>query len=802
MIYTLEEVKKKTLEYFSGDDLATNVWIDKYCLKNASGELLEDSPDMMHKRLALEFARIEQKYPNPISYDEIYSLLSTWTIIPGGSILYGCGNNYSISSLGNCFVIGGENDSIGGIFTTGQEQAQLMKRRAGVGHDLSHLRFKGSTITNAAKSSTGVETWEELYSFITRKIAQDGRRGALMLTLDIEHDDAPYFIESKADTTKITGANISVKISDLYMKAVNEGSNFLKWQKLVHQAWKTAEPGVLFWDKVISESPADCYNGFKSVSTNPCGEIPLCPYDSCRLLSINLTKYVVNPFTKEAYFDWERFKHDVYIAQRLMDDVVDLEEEKINVILNKIESDPEPEDIRLIEKNLWLKIRKKLLEGRRTGLSGIGLADTLAMLNRSYSGSIDFTESIYKDLAVSAYRSSIDMAKERGAFPIWDYEKEKDNPFLSRIEKFIDGTTIRDSYSVDDYSFAMGFTGRRNIALLTIPPSGTISLLAGISSGVEPVYQLGYKRRRKVNDSHPNKSFQDKTGDWWEEYAVLHPKFKEWLVTTNHYNSAVSWDTLAKTISPFANSTAYELNPMDRVKMQGRIQKWIDHSISSTINLPETATEQDVANIYMEAWKQGCKGITIYRDKCRDGVLISNDTKEDTTFKTNNAPKRPKVLLGDLYTPSIHGKDYVVVIGLYEGKPYEVFAFINTYNLKGNYSCNLIKCGRGKYDVDIKDVMLIEDITSDMSQIEESTTRLVSTSLRHGANIKFLVEQLLKARGNGFQDFSKIIARKLKKYIKDKEAVTGVTCENCGSSDIIYKDGCQECSSCGSSKCS
>jgi len=569
---------------------------------------------------------------------------------------------------------------------------------------------------------------------------------------------------------------------------ISEDSSRL-WNKLVHQAWKTAEPGLLFWDTIIRESPADCYEGFKSTSTNPCGEIPLCPYDSCRLLSINLTKFVVYPFTNKAVINYGHLEDVTYKAQRLMDDVVDLEEEKINIILNKIESDPEPDEIKLIEKNLWVKIRKKLLEGRRTGLSGIGLADTLAMLNISYSGGIDIAELVYKNLAISAYKSSIDMAEERGAFPIWNMDKECNNPFILRVLK------------ESGYMEAYAIFGRRNIALLTIPPSGTISLLAGISSGIEPVYQLAYKRRRKVEANHPNKSFQDKTGDWWEEYVVLHPKFREWLVLTGQYSSGTSWDTLAKTISPFANSTAYELNPLDRVKLQGRIQKWVDHSISSTVNLPKETTEQQVSELYIEAWKQGCKGITIYRDGCRDGVLISNESQKETKFVTNDAPKRPKVLLADLYTPSIHNKDYIVVIGLYDDKPYEVFAFKNTYNLKGNYSCNIIKRTRGKYDVDIKDVILIEDITSDMSQIEESTTRLVSTSLRHGASIEFLVEQLLKARGNGFQDFSKVIARKLKRYIKDETVVTGVTCENCGSTNIIYKDGCQECASCGSSKC-
>lgn len=803
MTYTLEEVKKKTLEYFGGDDLSTNVWIDKYCLKNLNGEFMENSPLMMYKRLADEFSRIEEKYPNPINYNEIRRLLEEQIILPGGSLLFGIGNNYSISSLGNCFVIGNNSDSYGGICQTDQEQAQLMKRRAGVGHDISHLRPANSKVTNAAGTSTGAPSFMHRFSNTTREVAQNGRRGALMLTMDIKHPDIEEFITSKDDLTKVTGANISVKVNDKFMRGASQDlgdRNMIMWRKLIHQAWKSAEPGVLFWDTITRESPADCYENFKSISTNPCGEIPLCTYDSCRLLSINLTKFVDNPFTKEASFNWERFKHVVYIAQKLMDDVVDLEEEKINAILKKIENDPEEDYIKLVEKQLWLKIKTKLLDGRRTGLSGIGLADALAMCNISYGSNLGITtaESIYKQLAISAYKSSIDMAKERGAFLLWNLPAEDENPFINRI---IDN--IEHSYKGDYLNY-----GRRNIALLTIPPSGTISLLAKISSGIEPVYQLTYKRRRKVNPEHPNISFVDKNGDCWEEYIVLHPKFEEWnkikAKELGIDTSQEEWEALVEHVfnNPYYKSTAYELNPIDRVKMQAAIQKWVDHSISSTINLPKEATKEDVSNIYIEAWKQGCKGITVYRDGSRDGVLTAVDDKPDITFKTNNAPKRPKVLLGDLYTPTVHGKDYIVVVGLYDGKPYEVFACKNNWNIKGHYSCNIIKKARGKYDVDVKDVMLIEDITSDMSQIEESTTRLVSTSLRHGASIEFLVEQLLKARGNGFQDFSKVIARKLKHYIKDETIVTGATCDNCGSSNLVYEGGCSTCKDCGSSKCS
>lgn len=817
MTYTLEEVKKKTLKYFGGDELSTNVWIDKYCLRNLNGEFMENSPLMMYERLAEEFSRIEEKYPNPISYEEIHKLLEEQIVLPGGSLLFGIGNNYSISSLGNCFVIGNESDSYGGICTTDQEQAQLMKRRAGVGHDISHLRPTNSKVTNAAGTSTGASSFMHRYSNTTREVAQNGRRGALMLTMDINHPDIEDFITAKDDLTKVTGANISVKIDDIFMSHVEKGDKLgysmyygidkplliypnKIWGKLIHQAWKSAEPGVLFWDTVVNESPADCYasNLFSSTSTNPCGEIPLCPYDSCRLLSINLTKFVWHPFTPEASFDWDEFERVAYIAQKLMDDVVDLEEEKINKILEKVENDPEPEDIKLIEKNLWIKIRTKLLEGRRTGLSGIGLADTLAMLNISYSGGIDMAESIYKNLAISAYKSSIDMAKDRGAFPIWDYEKEKNNSFINRIfDEF--------EKNIDIYGDIKPLYGRRNIALLTIPPSGTISLLAGISSGIEPVYQLSYKRRRKVDKGHPNVSFTDKNGDCWEEYNVLHPKFEEWLTqwrsskNVSNYNSRVLEEYSKE--SPWYGSTAYELNPIDRVKIQGAIQKWVDHSISSTINLPQSATEEDVSNIYLTAWKEGLKGITIYKEGSRDGVLISNNTKEDTAFKTNNAPKRPKVLTGEVFTPTAKGHDYIVIVGLYDNKPYEVFACKNEWNIKGNYQCSVIKKSKGKYDIDIKDVIYIEDITSDMTQIEEDKTRLISVSLRHGADIKFLVEQLNKAKGNGFQAFSKVIARTLKKYIKDDEEVTGEVCPECGSK-LKYVDGCVSCASdCGYSKC-
>jgi len=584
-MYKKEDVQKAASDYFNGDNLAANVWIDKYALRDKEGKLLELTPDDMYVRLTKEFSRIEQKYPNPLSYEEIYNLLKDNIILPGGSLLYGIGNDYSYSTLGNCFVIGSKSDSYGGICQTDEEQVQLMKRRGGVGHDLSHLRSKGSPTTNSAKTSSGIVPFMERYSNSTREVAQDGRRGALMLTLDVNHPEIENFVTAKNDLTKVTGANISVKVDDNFMNIAAHRDSYSLifpehklWDKLIHQAWKTAEPGVLFWDTIKRESISSCYGpDWQEVSTNPCGEIPLPSYDSCRLLSVNLTKVVTNPFTKDATIDWDKLAEYTYKAQRLMDDVIDLEDEKIKRILIKINEDPEPDEIKRTERILWQKIQTKLLNGRRTGLSAIGLGDMLAMLSLPYGedSSINLVDEVYKQFAVNAYKSSIDMAKERGAFPIWDYELEKDNPFINRIF---------DSFEDAHYRGVSLVFGRRNIAILTIPPSGTISLLAGISSGIEPVYQLSYKRRRKVDENHPNKSFQDKNGDWWEEYLVLHSKFKEWyeVVYGNEYDIEVTYfnyDRLIKE-SPYYGSTAYELNPLDRVKMQGAIQKWVDHSIN------------------------------------------------------------------------------------------------------------------------------------------------------------------------------------------------------------------------------
>jgi ribonucleoside-diphosphate reductase alpha chain len=811
-MFSYEDVRKNTLEYFSGDELATNVFITKYCLRDSSGNFLELTPDDMHKRLAKEFARIESNYPNLISYETIYNLLKNFKyIIPGGSILYGLGNNYSFSSLGNCFVIGNTADSWGGISTTDEEQAQLMKRRAGVGHDLSHLRPKGSHVTNAAITSSGIVPFMEKYSNTTRTVAQDGRRGALMLSLDINHPESDSFITAKDDLTKVTGANISVKVNDKFMHTllanpkpvslVDNIKNYNIWNKLIHQAWKTAEPGVLFWDKIKSESIPSCYGAdWQEVGTNPCGEIPLCPYDSCRLLSVNLFSYVEKPFTEKAWFNWDKFIEHSYIAQKLMDDIIDLENEKIEKLLKKIDSDPEDEATKATEKNLWLKIQKKLLDGRRTGLSAIGLGDMLAALNIKYDSedSLNFAEEVYKQFAISAYRSSTDMAKDRGAFPIYDFKKEMGNPFINRV-------IWKEKLGEFNYKKCSDYKkyGRRNIALLTIPPSGSLAILAGITSGIEPVFNLYYKRRRKVNADDDNITFIDQNGDCWQEYYVTHPKLKNWFDANIN---DITWENFLKeddlfldTIkeSPWYKSTANDVDPIQKVKLQGRIQKWVDHSISVTNNLPKDVTEEEVSNIYMEAWKAGCKGCTIYRDGSRSGVLISSE--EEVKFNQHSAPKRPKVLNCDIYTPKIKGNKYVVVVGLLDNKPYEVFAF--EFNGQFNLSKGLIKrVHKGRYDIlTDKGEVYSEDITSDMHPEEEDKTRLISTSLRHGADIKFVVQQLNASKGS-LVDFSKVIARQLKKYIKIEDLDTGEKCPECGE-ELTHEGGCLSCPSCGYSKC-
>lgn len=777
---TKEEVYKQTLEYFSGDELKTNIWIDKYCLRDLDGNYLESTPDDMFKRLAEEFARIEANYPKGLKYNEIYDLLSEFSfIIPGGSILYGVGNNYSYSSLGNCFVIGDTTDSYGSILKIDEEQAQLMKRRGGVGHDLSHLRPRGSKVSNAANTSTGAVSFMNRYSNTTREVGQDGRRGALMLTMNINHPDAEEFITSKDDLTKLTGCNISVKITDDFMNKVKQGEVDATrvWGKIIHQAWKSAEPGVLFWDTVTNNSPADKYVGFESISTNPCGEIPLCPYDTCRLMSLNLYSFVENPFTSKAWFNAEKFEDVTYKAQRLMDDVIDLEEEKIDKILAKLNREG---DRYSVEYNLWMKIKYKLIAGRRTGLSFIGLADTFAAMNIQYGSdsSIAFATEVAKLFKESAYRSSNQMAEERGDFPAGTIAEY--NEMQQVFKRWTNPNIPR----------------RRNIALLTIPPSGTISMLAGISSGIEPVFNLSYTRRRKVENSD-NVAFIDKTGDKFEEYTVYHEKFAEWRKMNPEPFEG------GEAPSPYNKATANEIDPMKRVELQAAIQKYIDHSISSTINLPSNVTEEEVSRIYMYAWELGCKGITIYREGCRDGILINKSDKKDTKFEQHDAPKRPKELECDVKYVKIKGEEYCILVGLLDNKPYEVFIYNIEDNIKPlSKKHRIIKEHSGCYTlwtIDDNNPYNFGPITENLTDDQKSITRLISTALRHGASIKFIVEQLNKIEGD-MTSFTAAIARVLKKYISNGQQLKGSDCPNCGSK-LVMENGCEICKSCGISKC-
>ncbi|HAR39757.1 MAG TPA: adenosylcobalamin-dependent ribonucleoside-diphosphate reductase, partial [Porphyromonadaceae bacterium] len=647
--YTFDEAYKASLDYFKGDELAAKVWVSKYALKDSQGEIYEKTPEDMHWRLAKEIARIEKKYSNPLSERELFDLFDRFRyIIPQGSPMTGIGNGYQVASLSNCFVIGmdGNADSYGAIIRIDEEQVQLMKRRGGVGHDLSHIRPKGSPVKNSALTSTGLVPFMERYSNSTREVAQDGRRGALMLSVSIKHPDSENFIDAKLEQGKVTGANISVKIDDAFMEAAAAGKNYQQqypidsdqpkyektinarhlWDKIIHNAWRSAEPGVLFWDTIIRESVPDCYAdlGFKTVSTNPCGEIPLCPYDSCRLLAINLFSYVVNPFREDAYFDFDLFAQHVQLAQRIMDDIVDLESEKIDMILEKIEADPESEEVKSAERTLWKKIQRKTLQGRRTGVGITAEGDMLAALGIRYGTEegTDFSEKVHRAVALNAYRSSVNMAKERGAFEIFDAEREKNNPFINRIKE-------ADSQLYED----MVKYGRRNIALLTIAPTGTTSLMSQTTSGIEPVFLPVYTRRRKVNpnDRDVKVDFVDENGDSWEEYVVFHHKFVTWMEahgysTTKRYTPEEVDEMVEK--SPYYKATSNDVDWLQKVKMQGRVQKWVDHSISVTINLPSDVSEELVGELYMEAWKSGCKGCTVYRDGSRAGVLISNGEAE------------------------------------------------------------------------------------------------------------------------------------------------------------------------------
>ena len=830
-----EEILKSCIEYFKGDTLAADVWINKYALRDGN-KVYELNPDEMHRRLAREFARIEHKYKNPLSEDDIYELLKDFKyIIPQGSPMAGIGNNFQVVSLSNCFVIGNpaNSDSYGGILKIDQEQVQLMKRRGGVGHDLSHIRPKMSPVKNSALTSTGIVPFMERYSNTTKEVAQGGRRGALMLSISIKHPDAEDFIDAKMELNKITGANVSVKIDDEFMRCVVSGKPYKQqfpinsdnpsvikeidarelWKKIIHNAWQSAEPGVLFWDTIIRESVPDCYAsfGFKTISTNPCGEIPLCAYDSCRLLAINLYSYVKHPFTPEAEFDFELFKQHVQKGQKLMDDLIDLEMEKIERILAKIESDPEPEGIKRTEKELWLNIKMKCLEGRRTGFGITAEGDMLAAMGLTYGTdeATAFAVEVQKTLACSAYRSSALMARDRGAFPIYDYKLEENNPFIQRLK----------SADEELYSLMKQY-GRRNIALLTIAPTGSVSICTQTSSGIEPAFLVSYRRRRKVNpnDSEATISFTDEEGQAWEEYNVLHHKFAVWAEINGYnvadlvhkYTDEQLQEVIAK--SPYNNATANCVNWVNKVKMQGAIQKWVDHSISVTVNIPKETSEEVVDKIYQTAWESGCKGMTIYRDGSRNGVLVSGSSKNNNTFTETKAPKRPKKLEADIIRFQNDKEKWIAVVGLYEGRPYEIFSgkaasFVLPNSVEKGWVIRVKEEDNlpARYDFQFLDndgyKVTIEGLSRMFKKEYWNYAKLISGILRHGMPITNVIELISKLTldTDSINTWKNGIARALKKYVKDGTIVEGEKCPQCGGK-IIYTSGCKQCSDCGWSK--
>ena len=860
-IYTYDEVYEKTLEYFKGDTLAANVWISKYCLKDQQGNYYELTPDDMHRRLAKEFSRIEQKYTNPLSEETIFKLLKDFKyIVPQGSPMFGIGNDFSITSLSNCFVIGSNDssDSYGSIMRTDEEQIQLMKRRGGVGHDISHLRPSGTIANNSVlKGMAGSTLYMERYSNSTREVSQGERRGALMISIDIRHPDAELFIDKKTQQGKVTGANVSVKITDEFMEAVRKDLDFYQtfpinveiedldftlvidydklyhnkkdkiyfkkikarklWNKIIHNAWQSAEPGIMFWDKVMSESPADCYGtNWKSVSCNPCGEIPLCPYDSCRLLAINLYSYIDKPFTNEAEFDFELFKHHVNIAQRLMDDLVDLEIEKIDQILNKIESDPESEEIKRVELQLWNKIRQKAVEGRRTGLGITAEGDMLAALGLRYGTreATEFATEVHKVLAVESYKSSIKMSKERGCFPIWNYKKEIHNPFINRIYE-----SLPNQHQIDYSLF-----GRRNVANLTIAPTGSVSIMTQTTSGIEPVFLPYYKRRRKVEEREKS-TFVDEQGDMWEEYNVFHPKFIEWY-RVNLMKEKYSYqecledlqligkigDTALQDIlesSPYYKATSADVDYLEKVRMQGEIQKWVDHSISVTVNMPEDVLEETVSEVYLKAHESGCKGVTVYREGSRSGVLISHSKEEkkaNSDIIYNEAKKRPETLICDIYNISRNKQPYTIIVGKIENKPYELFVLEKLEN--SEFSDKIVEGTVKKVKSKIYQLdgsigerkYRIENIVDYMTMDEQKDTRKYSLMLRHGIKPKYIVEQIEEYAN--ITSFDKVIAKVLLNYLNGEKLKGQTLCPSCGSENLRNESGCITCNTCGWSKCS
>lgn len=844
-VYQYNEAVEEAKKYFKGDDLAATVWVSKYALKDSRGNLYEKSPEQMHRRIASEIERIEKRYPNPMSADQVYDLLKEFRyLIPQGGPMTGIGNNLQIASLSNCFVIGHRHpaDSYGGIIRIDEEQVQLMKRRGGVGHDLSHIRPTGSPVLNSALTSTGIVPFMERYSNSTREVAQDGRRGALMLSLSIKHPDAENFIDAKVETGKVTGANVSIKIDDEFMQTVIKGGKYHQqfpidsknplyekdidakalWEKIVHNAWKSAEPGILFWDTVLRESIPDCYAdlGFRTVSTNPCGEIPLCPYDSCRLLAINLYGYVDKPFTAEASFNFDKFKKHVAAAMRMMDDIIDLELEKIEAIIKKIEGDPEDADIRRVELELWEKIREKALQGRRTGLGITAEGDMLAALGYRYGTdeAIDFAVKIQKTLALEAYRASVEMAKERGAFLIYDAEREKNNPMIGRIRE-------ADPALYDD----MVQHGRRNIAILTIAPTGTTSLMSQTTSGIEPVFRPVYTRRRKVNpsDKDVKVTFVDEVGDSWEEYNVFHHKFLVWL-EVNGYDieevknmSQGEIDALVAQ-SPYFKATANDIDWVSKVRMQGAIQKWVDHSISVTVNLPNSISEEMVGKVYLTAWEYGCKGVTVYRDGSRDGVLVEKKKKKQTKSEDGALSvdgyrpplKRPIELAADIVRFKNGDEDWIAFVGIYNDRPYEIFTgkmeedamFIPKKIKKGVILKVKELDGTKRYDFQYKDKYGYTNTIGGISRLFDKEfwnyAKLISGVLRNGMPILDVVTLIesLRLDSESINTWKNGVARALKQYIangtKSKEK-----CPNCGQATLVYQNSCPVCMSCGYSKC-
>ena len=840
--YTFDEAFKASLDYFTGDELAAKVWVNKYALKDAFGNIYEESPNDMHHRLASEIARVEKKYPNPLSEQELFDLFDHFRyIVPQGSPMTGIGNDYQIASLSNCFVIGldGQADSYGAIIRIDEEQVQLMKRRGGVGHDLSHIRPKGSPVKNSALTSTGLVPFMERYSNSTREVAQDGRRGALMLSVSIKHPDSEAFIDAKMTEGKVTGANVSVKIDDDFMNAAVNGGTYKQqypidsdspvyvkdidasglWKKIIHNAWKSAEPGVLFWDTILRESVPDCYAdlGFRTVSTNPCGEIPLCPYDSCRLLAINLYSYVVNPFTPDAYFDYDLFKKHVGLAQRIMDDIIDLESEKIEMILAKIDSDPESMEVRQTERHLWEKIQRKTLQGRRTGVGITAEGDMIAALGLRYGAeeATDCAELIQKTLALAAYRSSVMLAKERGAFEIFDAKREEKNPFINRLRE-ADPALYEDMLKY----------GRRNIACLTIAPTGTTSLMTQTTSGIEPVFLPVYKRRRKVNpnDSEARVDFVDETGDAFEEYIVFHHKFVTWM-QANGYSASKKYtqeeveELVAK--SPYYKATSNDVDWLQKVRMQGRIQKWVDHSISVTINLPNDVSEELVDSLYVEAWRCGCKGCTVYRDGSRSGVLIATDKKKKKEDCNCMQPPvivstRPRELDADVVKFQNNREKWIAFVGLLNGRPYEIFTGLADDDegimlpknvSKGTIIKSYDEDGNKHYDFQFKNKrgykMTIEGLDGKFNPEYWNYAKLISGVLRYGMPIDQVIKlvQGMELNSESINTWKNGVERALKKYLPNGMEAKGQKCPNCGLETLIYQEGCLICTNCGASKC-